>query len=147
MRVILLKDVKGTGKRYETKEVSPGYARNFLFPKKLAETATPKALALAEKSIATEAAKQDIHKDLLKKNIASIDGERILAVEKANELGHLFAGVHKEEISALIKKEKHLDIPSECIILEKPIKEKGEFIIEVSTAGQKAKFVLVVEGI
>ena len=147
MQVIFLKDVKGTGKKYETKEVSPGYARNFLFPQKMAEVATPKALEQAKKLIATESAKQNIHKDLLKKNIASLDGERILAVEKANELGHLFAGVHKEEISALIKKEKHLDIPSECIMLEKPIKEKGEFMIEVSAAGQKAKFVLVVEGI
>lgn len=147
MKIILLKDVKGTGKKYEIKEVSSGYARNFLFPRKFAETATPNALARVQKLIATESVKLDIHKDLLKKNIVSLNGARILTVERANELGHLFAGIHKEEISELIKKEKQLEIPSNLIALEKSIKEKGEFTIEVSGEGETSKFVLVVEGI
>lgn len=147
MKIILLKDVKGTGKKYETREVPAGYARNFLFPQKLAEVATPKAIENAKKLIATLAANQDVHKDLLKKNINSINGERVILVEKTNELGHLFAGIHKEEISELIKREKQLDIPAENIALEKPIKEKGEFTIEISGEGETSKFVLVVEGI
>lgn len=147
MKIILLKDVKGTGKKHETKEVSAGYARNFLFPQKLAEIATPKAIENAKKLIATQVANQNIHKDLLKKNVLSINGERITIVEKVNELGHLFAGIHKEEISELIKKEKRLDIPAENITLLKPIKEKGEFEIEVRGGDEISKFVLVVEGI
>lgn len=139
MKIILLKDAPGLGNKYDVKEVSDGYARNFLIPRGLAELATENRI----KSIETKKTQVDeekkISQDILDKNFNELDGLKISIEEKVNEKGHLFAGVHKEEISKILKEQKHIDIPSELIQLEQPIKEAGEHKIVVSTYDEKAK--------
>lgn len=143
--MILLKDVKGLGKKHEIKEVSPGYARNFLIPKKLAEFAAPKAIEKLAKDIAMEEAEEKIKENLLIKNLEGLSGKTIILKENSNELGHLFARIHQEEISDAIKNELRLDIPKEAIMIDEPVKSLGEFEIKVKILGREALFKLIVE--
>ncbi len=81
------------------------------------------------------------------KSLEAIKGKIITIREKADEKGHLFAQVHKKEIIEAMKKQNHADIGEEFIVLEKPIKQVGEFEIPVSIKGKKSSFKLVVEKI
>ena len=77
----------------------------------------------------------------------TLNSVKIYMEEKANKKGHLFGGIHKEEIAAELKKQGHIDIKPEYIQLEHLIKETGEFDISVKTAGISAVFKLVVNKI
>jgi len=145
MRVIFLKDVSRVGKRHAIKEVNDGYAMNFLFPRKLAESATPKALAeleLRKKEIMIE---KEVQEDLLIKNLEEIKGKTLNLSAKADEKGHLFSGIHSKELVEEMKRQHHADISVKFIILEKPIKEVGEFEIPIEIKGKKSSFKLVIE--
>ena len=145
MKIIFLENVPRVGKKYEIKEINAGYARNFLIPRGLAEIATKQSIARIEKISKNALAEQKIQKDLLEKNIESLNGVVVVMKEKANEKGHLFAGVRKEEIVAELKKQDHIDLPADCIALEHPIKELGEFDIEVKTKEKTAQFKLNIQ--
>ncbi len=140
MKVILTQNVSGLGKKYDVKNVSDGYARNFLIARGLAELATEKRVKAAETKKKQVEQLREIDKDILEKNLAELEGVKVSTEEKANEKGHLFAGIHKEEISEILKKQKHIDIPAELIEIEHPIKETGEHKIK---AGGK-EFILEV---
>jgi len=147
MQVIFLKDVPRVGKRYDVKQVNDGFAMNFLFPRKLAEKATPGALTeleLRKKEVVIE---REVQQSLLLKNLEEIKGKILHIKAKADEKGHLFSGIHQKEIIEGMKLEHHADIAPEFIILEKPIKEVGEFEIPIKVGNQKSSFKLVVEGI
>jgi large subunit ribosomal protein L9 len=145
MKVILLKQVPNVGQKYDVKNVSDGYALNFLFPNQLAESATDSAVKRILNSKAKEDAEKAVREDLLVKNIQDLEGVRITVSEAANAKGHLFAGVHASELVAIIKEQTHLDVLPEHILLEKPIKEIGEHIVPVKVRDIEAKFTLVVE--
>lgn len=144
MKVILLKDVKKVGRKFEAKEVSSGYALNFLIPRKLAEAAT----ASNEKRLGHLKAKADgemkVREDLLMKNMKNIEGKTIEMSESANDKGHLFKGIHNDEIVAAIKNQTELDLSADHLMIEKPIKEVGEHDVEVKVQDKMVKFKLVV---
>jgi len=147
MKVIFLKDVPRVGKRHDMKEVNDGYALNFLFPRKLAEVATPKTIAeleLRKKNIEVE---REVQGELLNRNLEEIKGKVVYIKAKADEKGHLFSGVHTKEIVAEMKTQNHVDISEEFISLEKPIKEIGEFFIPIEVKNNKSSFKLIVERI
>lgn len=140
MKIILLQDVANVGRKYEVKNVSDGYGRNFLIPRNLAKRATTQAIQEIERLKKQSEQEKQIQQDILEKNIKALDGLKISTKEKANEKGHLFAAIHPEEISKILKKQEHLDIPAEMIELSQPIKEIGEYKIKV----RDKEFVLVV---
>ena len=147
MQVIFLHDVPRVGKKYDVKEVNDGYAVNFLLPRKLAVIATPKAVAeleMRQKEIVLE---REVQESLLLKNLEEIKGKTITIKGKANELGHLFSAIHKKEIVEAMKEQNRADIGEEFIVLEKPIKQIGEFEIPIVIKGKKSSFKLVVEKI
>lgn len=131
MKIILLQDVPKTGRKYDIKNVSSGYARNFLFPRGLAELATFDKIKSAEIIEKQAEQKRAVQSNILDKNIDSLEGLIIEIKEKANEKGHLFAGIHKKEISKILREKKHLDVPIELIELDEPIKETGKHKIKV----------------
>ena len=145
MKVILLKDTPKIGKKFEIKNVSNGYAQNYLIPNKLAEIATKETearIALAkslhdEKTKATEA-------ELLKK-LKGIKDAVITIEEKANDKGVLFAGIRGDELVSHIKKELDLDISPEHIVLKEPIKEIGEHMVEIIVQDKKTSLKVIVE--
>lgn len=147
MRVILLKDVIKIGHKYDIKNVSDGYAMNFLIPNKLAEPATDKKI----KKVATIKLNKDvenqINQNLLLKNMESLHGARVEMQVKANEKGHLFKGIHIEEIVEALKDQDHIDLKPGYIQLKQPIKEIGEFDIEAKIGDVKAVFKLIINKI
>ena len=145
MKVIFLQDVPRVGKKYDIKEVSGGYAVNFLFPKKLATAATPKAIAEIEihkKEIVIE---REVQEDLLAKNLEEIKDKTVTIKAKADEKGHLFSAIHEKMIVQTMEKEYHAQIDEKFIVLEKQIKEVGEFEIPIVIKNKKSSFKLIIE--
>lgn len=147
MKIILLKDVKGLGRKYDVKEAKDGYVLNMLIPQGLAVHATDKNIKEVDIKKITDLEHKKIQEDLLIMNLKELDGIKIEMMEKANEKGHLFAGIHKEQIIPEIKNQTRIDMLPEFLILEKPIKEVGEHEIAVKVADKTIKFKLVIKSI
>lgn len=131
MKVILLQDVPNVGRKYEVKNVSDGYGRNFLISRNLAKIATSQTIQATEKEKKREEEKKKVQEDLFKKNLESLTDAKVVIKEKANEKGHLFASIHPKEISRAVKEQFHIDVPEEMIELDQPIKEMGEYEIKI----------------
>ena len=123
MKIILLRDVKGLGRKYDVKEAKDGHALNLLIPQGLAVHATDKNVREVDIKKRTDLEHRKIQEDLLIMNLKELSGAKIEMSEKANEKGHLFAGIHKEQIIPEIKNQTRIDMLPEFLILEKPIKE------------------------
>lgn len=146
MKVILLKDVQKVGRKHDIKTVADGFAMNSLIPKGLAEIATGSALVKVEKLKKEEETMRAINEDLLFKNLSQVKDAKVEVTGKASEAGHLFAGIHKEELSKLLKEQAHLDINPDFIVLDKPIKALGEHKVVVKVKDKEVEFTLVVKG-
>ncbi len=147
MKVIFLKDVARVGKRNDIKEISDGYAVNFLFPMGLAVPATDRAVAELKRHNNEIKVEREVQDDLLLKNLAEIKDKVITIKGKANEKGSLFSAIHKSDIIEAMHKEHHADIAEEFLVLDKPIKQTGVFEITVAVGQKKSSFKLVVEGV
>ena len=147
MKIILLQDVAKIGRKYDVKNVSDGHALNLLIPKGLAITADASALKRVEKLKAENTAHKKVQEDLLLMNLEAVEGTTLEISEKANEKGYLFAGVHKAEIIARMKADKHIDLLPDFIVLEKPIKQVGEHTVEIKVKDKLAKLKLVIKAI
>ena len=146
MKIILLKDVSGVGRRFDIKNIADGHALNLLIPKGLAIAATSEAVKKVELEKAKHAGEERMNEELLLKNMKDLDGVTITMTEKANEKGALFAGIHKAEIIPAIAAQTKLQIAAEFLVLDKPIKTTGEHVIEVKVKNKSVKFTLVVKG-
>jgi len=131
MKVILLQDVRTIGKKHEVKEVSDGYARNFLFVNRLAEPATSGALAKLEKmKSASEAEDQELAKRL--QGIARELNEIGLQFElEADEHGSVFGSVNKDAILKALREHGFVRNEHVVVTLEHPIKKVGDYVVPV----------------
>ena len=145
MKIILLKDIPKVGRRYDIKNVSDGYALNLLIPRGLAQIATPQAEKSIEAMKAKDLVERKVQGELLLKNLEVIKTLTLNIREKANEKGHLFAGITKERLVEEIIKSARLNIDAESIKLEKPIKEVGEYKVAVEVMGKSAEFKVIIE--
>ena len=127
MKVIFNVDVRGQGKKGEMKEVSVGYARNYLIPRGLAAEATAdhiNALKLKEKAKAAQAAKEKAQAEEYGKKLG---GVQVIVRAKAGGSGKLFGAVTSKEISDALKEQHGLEIDSKKIVEAEPIKSYGAF--------------------
>ena len=138
MKVILLKDIAKIGKKYDVKDVSDGYAMNFLLKNGGAKIATEIALKSLEELKKTSELERKVQADLLEKTLHEMEGKVIEVKAKANEKGHLFAGIHKEDLPALISKHLHINLDPHFIELVKPIKEIGQHEVLINVNNKKA---------
>ncbi|MGN0455534.1 MAG: 50S ribosomal protein L9 [Acutalibacteraceae bacterium] len=131
MKVVLLQDVKGSGKKGELVNVSDGYARNFLLPKKLAKEAN--AQALNEVKNAENARRYKIETDTADANKSKerLEDKTISITAKAGSNGRLFGSVTSKEISAEIKKQFGIDVDKRKITVDGEIKAFGTYNCEV----------------
>ena len=148
MKVIFNVDVKGQGKKGELKEVSDGYARNYLLPRKLATEATAdnlNALKLKEKAKAAQIAKE---KALAEENAKKLGAIQVLIKAKAGSGGKLFGAVTSQEISRALKEQFDIDIEKNKIVQAEPIKTYGAFTVKAKLGHEISGSinVLVVEG-
>ena len=146
MKVILLHDVAKLGRKFETKDVAPGYARNFLLPKKLAEVADKKTLARIDMLRSIHEEKTRIEDENIAKELEQIQEAVVTLKQKANEQGHLFAGIHAEELAPEINKALNLSLSPHHITLYKPLKEVGEHMVTIAVKDKKAEVKVVIEG-
>ena len=142
MKVILLQNVAKTGRKYEVKEVSDGYALNYLIPNKLAKIATTSALReLETEKLQQEHSEKKKEKGLIQ-SIEQLKDSVISISAKINEEGKLFAGIDKGDIINAIKDQKALDVSADNIVLEKPIKDAREHKITIKAGDKKTEFIL-----
>ena len=130
MKVILQQDVKGQGKKGQLVEVSEGYARNFLLPKKLAIPATTDAINtmnLKEKARRAEEARQ--REEALAIS-AKLKECTVRIAAKAGTGGRLFGAVTTKEISEALNKQFALDIPKQKLVLDETIKSFGTYTVK-----------------
>lgn len=143
MQIILLQEVKNLGKKGELKNVSDGYARNFLFAKKLAETATKEAI---EKLAVQRKKEKTIELESLEKikKLASELKDKLIEIKTKSKEGKLFGSISAKDIA----KELNLGgfvISEKAIIMSAPIKEIGEYEIKINlTQGIETKIKLKV---
>ncbi|MEK7588641.1 MAG: 50S ribosomal protein L9 [Patescibacteria group bacterium] len=147
MKVIFLRDVPRVGRKNDIKEVNDGYALNFLFPHKYAELATPRAIKELETRMKEIVVERQVQEGLLLKNLEEVKGKVVTIEGKANEKGSLFKAIHKKEIIEAMHKEHRAEISEEFLVLEKPIKETGEFTIPIEIKGKKSSFTLIVKAV
>lgn len=145
MKVVLLQDIKGTGKKDQLVEVSDGYARNYLFARKLAKPATNSALnEVATKQKALEHHKQ-VELDNAKEIAAKIDGKKFVVKAKAGSGDRLFGSVTAKEIAAEIKGTVGCEVDKRKIVLERDIKAFGVYEVAVKIySGVTAKITVEV---
>lgn len=139
MKVVLLKDIKGTGKAHAVVEVKDGHAVNFLIPRKLAVPATGNAVKHAEARAEKAEEARMLSQKLISERLAALAEGRVVIKKKVNEKGHLYDGVDARELAEVA------GLPQDVIALPKPIKEIGTFDIPVSYGEQFGKFTLAVE--
>jgi large subunit ribosomal protein L9 len=132
---ILLKDVENLGEAGEAVDVSPGYLRNFLLPRKLAQPATRGALeeAARRREAAERAAKEATER--ASENAALLAKTVLTIQHRAGEDGKLFGSVTAKEIAEAIAEARGLRVERKRIRLEEPIRAVGTYMVEVELAG------------
>lgn len=131
MKVILLQDVENLGKKYDVKDVTSGFGRNYLIPKGLAELATQGKLNSLEQRKAVLAKKTEAELKDVQEIIKKLEGEEVKIKVKVGEEGQLYESVKAKNISDALT-QLGFDISKKQIILDSPIKETGEFNIRIS---------------
>ena len=127
MKVILQKDVKGQGKKGEMVEVSEGYGRNFLLPRKLAVIATPDAvntMRLQEKARLAE--EQRLRAEALA-TAEKLKGLIVKVTAKAGANGKLFGAVTNKEVATELKAQHGIELDNRKIVMDEPIKAYGSY--------------------
>jgi len=132
MKVILLTDVKGIGKKLEIKNVPDGYARNLLIPKGLAKPATIEAQKTVQK-IKLEKEKENLAQiENLKKIARELATKKLVFSLKADDHGKLFGSVNKDIILKSLRDQKFVLNEHAEIKIEHPLKEIGDYEIELN---------------
>ena len=130
MKVIFNADVRGQGKKGEMKEVSIGYAHNYLIPRGLASEATPDAInafKLKEKARAAQIARE---KAQAEENAKKLEGVQVTVRAKAGSGGKLFGAVTSEAICKALKEQHGIDIEKNKIVQAEPIKTFGSYTVK-----------------
>ena len=129
MKVILLQDVKGKGKKGQMIEASDGYARNFLLPKKLAVEATPDAIntmKMNDKATAERIAREKAEALALSKQLRELT---LVVTAKGGGNGKLFGSVTNQEIADALKAKAGVTLDKRKIVISDPIKNVGTYTV------------------
>ncbi len=146
VKIVLIENIPGLGESGKVLEVSKGYAENYLFPKGLARKATEATLReIEERSKRSKEKEEKEKKEALEKKKILEEKPLIIKV-KAGEKGKLFSSIGGKEIAQAILKQRGIKIDKKEIEMERPIKEIGEYTVEVRVFSQiKAEVSLIVE--
>ena len=131
MKVILLQDIKNVGKKEQIIEANDGYARNYLFPKKLAIEANKDNVAKLQAKQKSEANKKQAEIETNKELAKKLEKMELNIKAKAGENGKIFGGITSKEISAELKSQYNIEIDKKKIVLKETIKNLGRFSAEI----------------
>jgi len=146
MKVVLLQDIKGTGKKDDIVEVSDGYARNYLFPRNLATPATAGKVGEIVSKRSAEDHRREIELENAKAAAKAIDGKTVVVHAKAGTNDRLFGSVTPKEISAAIAEQLGTEVEKRKIETAGDIKQFGSYEVNVKVySGVSAKIIVKVE--
>lgn len=131
MKVILLDNIKGVGKKDEVINASDGYARNFLFPKKLAVEANSENMSKLNNKKEANNYKKDLEKQAAEETAKKLKGILLKINVKAGENGKIFGGVTAKEIADTLKAQANIEVDKKKIELKEQIKTLGTFSVNV----------------
>ena len=146
MKVVLLRDVKGLGKKGELVNTSDGYARNFLFPRKLAMEANSQAISELKNREAAEKHRIDMEIAAAKASAEKLEGKTVRLTAKAGANGKLFGSVTPKDVAAAIAQQFSIELDKRKVVVE-DIKAFGTYPVEVKLYNgiSAAMFVMVGE--
>lgn len=145
MKIILLQDVKNLGRVGDIKDVSEGYAQNFLLPKKLAGVATAGTIKIVEEEKARIKKLAEAETKTMRELAEKLKDKKI-TLKSRQKGGKLFGSITRRQVSDELKKE-NLEVLEKCIIMKETIKRVGEYVIEIVLSDQiKTKIKLEVVG-
>jgi large subunit ribosomal protein L9 len=134
-QAILTQNVEQLGEKGDVVDVSPGYLRNFLVPRKLAQHATKGALEEARRKLERAEAEERLAAERADETVALL-GKTVLTINhNAGEDGKLFGSVTSKEIAEAIQAARGLKVDRKKIRLEEPIRETGTFMVEIEVGG------------
>ncbi len=131
MKVVLLQDVKGQGKKDQIIDVSDGYARNFLFPKKLAAIADAKVLNDIKNKEAAKARKIELEKQAARETAAQFEGIVVKIKVSSGADGRLYGAVTTKDIAEALLDQHKIEVDKRKIVLDDPIKAYGTYTLDV----------------
>ncbi|MDO4282733.1 MAG: 50S ribosomal protein L9 [Clostridia bacterium] len=147
MRVVLNQDIKGIGKKNQIVEVSEGYARNFLIPKKMVSVADNRAINEAKNRIESLAFKKGKEIEAAEGYKKKIEESFIEFKHKVGEGSKLFGSVTEKDISEAIKAKFNISVDKKKVMIKNPIKNLGTYTVDIKLyEGIVAKLKIVVVG-
>lgn len=147
MKVVLNQDVKGVGKKLQVIEVSEGYARNFLLPKKLAVVADNKNMNEVQGKISSQKFKKQTELEAANANKKILENGFIEFKHKVGEGSKLYGSVTEKDVADKIKEKFNIDINKKKIVISDPIKNLGTYTVNVKLyEGVVAKLKITVVG-
>lgn len=129
MKVILLQDIQGTGKKDQILEISDGYARNYLLPRKMAREATAEAVNALQKSKGADKHREEVRRQEAEVRARELKGKVVQIEAKGGENGKIYGSVTNEQIAAALKEQHGVEIDRRKLELEEPIKAAGQFFV------------------
>lgn len=131
MKVIFLQDVRGQGKKGQMAEVSDGFARNFLFPRKLAVEATADNVNTMRMNDKAKKEKEQRAREEAAALSAKLRDLTLIVYAKGGGAGRLFGSVTSQEISDALKAQENVDLDRRKIVIEDPIKTVGVYTVKI----------------
>lgn len=129
MKVILLQDIKGTGKKDQILEISDGYARNYLLPRKLAREATAEAVNALEKSRGADRHREEVRKQEAEIRARELKGKVIQIEVKGGENGKLYGSITNDQIATALKAQHGVEVDKRKLEQEEPIRTAGQSFV------------------
>ena len=126
MKVILLKDIPGTGKKDQIVEVSDGFGRNYLLPRKMAAEATPEAIHSIESAKKAEKHRADVRRDEAEQLSRELKGKVVIGKVRAGEGGRLYGAITTQEVADALKAQHGVDIDRRKIELPEAVRTLGQ---------------------
>ena len=146
MKVILLRDIRGTGKKDQIVEASDGYARNYLIPRKLAKEATAEALNSIERAKSADKHREDVKRAEAEAKARELKGKVIQLSVRGGENGKLYGEVTNDQIAAALKEQHGVEVDKRKLELEEPVKMAGQTTVTLKLmAGISTRMLLNVK--
>ena len=146
MKVILLQDVKGTGKKDQIVEASDGFARNYLIPRKMAREATAEAVNAIQKSKSADKHREDVRRAEAEERSRKLKGKVIQLTVRGGENGKLYGPITNDQIAAALKEQHGVEVDKRKLEMEEPIKAAGQSFVTLKLfAGVSTRMIVNVK--
>ena len=146
MKVILLQDIKGSGKKDQILDISDGYARNYLLPRKLAREATAEALNSIERAKSADKHREEVRRAEAEQQARDLKGKVVQLSVRGGENGKIYGSVTNDQIAAALKEQLGVDVDKRKIEVEEPIKNAGQAFINLKLmAGVSTRMIVNVK--